>query len=124
MVLGQIIITAAKYGIKYRKQIYKVLTAQDKYIGQAWRRGGYGRQAQYGVRSGALAGSVIGTIISNYADDSPGNGIQKTFVKRPKTGTPYKARSGPSVRSSGRSYSRTSTYQSRRCPSPRKYYRS
>ncbi len=117
MVLVPIITIAARVAqqvFKHRKSIYKVLTAQDKYIDRSMRAGGYGRQARYGVRHGALAGSVIGSII-NDASDSPGNGIQKPFKSPTPSGKPYKTRGRFSVRSNRR-YSRQS------CPSPRNRY--
>ncbi len=106
--------------IKHRRTIYRVLTAQDKYIARSMKAAGYGKQASYGVRSGALAGSVIGSFI-NYADDSPGNAIQKPFIKSP-SGTPNKARYRQSIRGRSRSYSRKYSYKGRRCPRPRKRY--
>ncbi len=68
MVLG-IGIKILQTAFRYRNQIYKVLSAQDRAIGTAARIGGYGRQAQRGVRHGALAGSVIGTVLSEFGDD-------------------------------------------------------
>jgi len=97
MVLGQIL----KIGtvvFKYRRQIYRVLTAQDRYIDKAMRVGKYGRQARYGVRHGALAGSLIGPLI---ASDSPGNDnaqIPQTR-KRPQTSKPPKTRYRRTTRS-------------------------
>ncbi len=84
----------AQIAFKNRNVIYKVLTAQDRVVGSAFRRGGYSKATQYGARHGALAGSIIGTVISSTADDSPGNGIQKPFTKQqPITSRkPYKAR--------------------------------
>ncbi len=99
-------IRIAQIAFKSRNQIYKVLTAQDRVVGQAWRKGGYGRQAQYGARSGALAGSVIGSLISNTADDSPGNGISKTVPVGTTSRTPYKARYRPAIRGRSRRYCR------------------
>ncbi len=104
MVLGQIL----KIGtvvIKYRRQIYRVLTAQDRYIDKAMKAGGYGRQARRGVRHGALAGSLIGNLI---APETPGNddAIPKTKYV-PKTDSPYKTRGRQTSRSST---SRTKQY--------------
>ncbi len=82
---------------KHRKAIYAVLTAQDRYISKSFKYGGYGKATSYGVRSGALAGSIAGAFITHEADDSPGNGVQKTFRKQPKTGQPYKTRSRPAT---------------------------
>ncbi len=117
MALVPIIITAAKVAQKvyqHRKAIYAVLTAQDRYISSAFRYGGYGKATSYGVRSGALAGSIAGAFINN-ASDSPGNGIQKPFKSSPTPGKPNKTRGRFPVRSNRR-YSRQS------CPSPRNRY--
>ncbi len=104
MALIPIITTAAKVGYtvyKHRKAIYAVLTAQDRYISKSFKYGGYGKASSYGVRSGALAGSVIGAFINN-ADDSPGNGIS---TQKPvnKTRPPYQTRGRQSTRTSTRS---------------------
>ncbi len=93
MVLGQILKVGSVI-VRHRKAIYAVLTAQDRYISSAFKYGGYGKATSYGVRSGALAGSVIGAFI-NKAEDSPGNGIQKDLPKkrsRITTGKPYQTR--------------------------------
>ncbi len=90
-------IAVATQVYKHRKAIYAVLTAQDRYISNAFRYGGYGKATSYGVRSGALAGSVIGAFITNEAEDTPGNGVPKTFRKQPKTSKPYKTRSRPAT---------------------------
>ncbi len=89
---------------KNRKTIYAVLTAQDRYISSAFRYGGYGKATSYGVRSGALAGSIAGAFISNQADESPGNGIQTKLPIKSIPGKPYKTRGGQT----GRPYSRKS----------------
>ncbi len=68
MVIG-IGVKIIQTAFRYRNQIYKVLTAQDRAINSAMRVGGYGRQATRGVRHGALAGSVIGTVLSEFGDD-------------------------------------------------------
>ncbi len=99
------IISIGKFAFKYRKTIYKILTAQDRVIGSAWRRGGYSKAAQYGARSGALAGTVGGAFITDYAPDSPGNELQKPIQKKQPVYTtrkPYKTRSGRSIRSRSR----------------------
>ncbi len=90
MVLGQILKVGAVV-LRHRKAIYAVLTAQDRYISKSFKYGGYGKATSYGVRSGALAGSIAGAFINN-ADDSPGNAIQKTFEKQPTPGKSYKTR--------------------------------
>ncbi len=122
MVLQQILKIGSVI-IKHRKAIYAVLTAQDRYISQSFKYGGYGKATSYGVRSGALGGSVIGAFI-NQADDSPGNAIQKPFQPKYPSRTPYKTRGGQS----SRSYSKQSAYyrpdKYGRCPRPRKQRRS
>ncbi len=117
MVLGQILKVGTVL-IKHRKAIYAVLTAQDRYISSAFRYGGYGKATSYGVRSGALAGSIAGAFISNNADDSPGNGFPKIFKKQPTANKPYKTRYRPTTRSSSRyrKYNRPDRFG--RCPSP------
>ncbi len=113
-------ITIASAVYKHRKAIYAVLTAQDRYISKSFKYGGYGKATSYGVRSGALAGSIIGAFINN-ADDSPGNGVQKPFSKQPQTSKPDKTRSRfPKRRNSGYSDSYKSN-RYRRCPRPRRY---
>ncbi len=52
-----------------------------------------------GVRHGLTVGSVTGSLITNEADDSPGNGIQKTVSKQPITSRkPYQTRHGQTKR--------------------------
>ncbi len=95
MVIGPII-AGIKIGqkiYKYRKYIYRTLVAQDRAIGTTWKKGGYSKFTQAGVRHGALAGSIIGTIISNIAEDTPGNGFFQTPIRKPiTTNQPYKTR--------------------------------
>ncbi len=110
MALVPIIVTAAKVAqtvYRHRKAIYAVLTAQDRYISNSFRYGGYGKATSYGVRSGALIGSVAGAFISN-ADDSPGNGVQKPLQKQHPPSKPYKTRSGRTSRNNSR-------YSTQRC---------
>ncbi len=112
MALIPIVVTAAKVAqtvYKHRKAIYAVLTAQDRYISRSFKYGGYGKATSYGVRSGALVGSVVGAFINN-AEDSPGNGIQKTFRKQPKTSKPYQTRSRRATRRYSSSTKREYTY--------------
>ena len=114
MVIGAAIKIATTV-YKHRKAIYTVLTAQDKYIGAAWKGGRYGKATQYGVRTGAAAGALIGSLISNEAEDTPGNGIQ-TPIRNGKRFTPRKP-----YQTRGRYTERAG----RRCISNRKYrYRS
>ncbi len=102
MVLIGSAIKIAQTVFRYRKQIYRTLMAQDRAIDRAFKVGGYGRQTRYGARHGAGGGAIIGTLISNNADDSPGNGIQKIPRKQYPSSTPYKARRGYSVRTDAR----------------------
>ncbi len=122
MVIGLIrpVIVVAQQVYKHRKAIYAVLTAQDRYISKSFRYGGYGKATSYGVRSGALAGSIAGAFINN-ASESPGNGISSPFRKQPKASKPYKTRNRFAKRSN-RGYS--DSYKSnryRRCPRYRRY---
>ncbi len=98
-----VLATTIRLAFRYRKVIYKVLTAQDRAIGSAWRKGGYSRQAQYGARSGALVGTVVGAFI---APDTPGNDnvVFPKKVKRPRftPGKPNQARNRYSTQSSRR----------------------
>ncbi len=88
--------------------------AQDRAIDKAFRVGGYGRQTRYGVRHGALAGSIIGTLISDTDNQLNGNGIQKT-IRKPKqttTGKSYKTRSRRSTRFTPKCEYPKTTYRS------------
>ncbi len=86
MVLGQILKIGSVL-IKHRKAIYSVLTAQDRYIDKAMRIGKYGRATRYGVRHGALGGSLAGSFITQDSPTEP-----SAFQKRkfPKTNKQYK----------------------------------
>ncbi len=105
MVLGQIL-KVGTVVIKHRKAIYAVLTAQDRYISKSFRYGGYGKATSYGVRSGALAGSIIGAFIKDDNTFQPGNGAvlqpKQRFV--PSTGKPNKTRYRSSSRYGTRKY--------------------
>ncbi len=96
---------------KHRKAIYAVLTAQDRYISGAFKYGRYGKATSYGVRSGALVGSVAGAFISNQADDSPGNAIQKKLPTKSPTGKTYKTRNGQTRRNRPRCEFRRTSYK-------------
>ncbi len=124
MVLGQIVKIGTTI-FKYRKYIYRTLVAQDRAIDKAFKIGGYGRQTRYGARHGLVAGTVIGSLLSNQAPDSPGNELPKTPIKPVNPSrTPYKTRNRFTKRTN-RKYSRSyrpSTYE--RCPRPSKYSRS
>ncbi len=91
MVLG-VIAKGIQLGFRYRKQIYRIISAQDRYIDKSMRLGDYGRQARWGVRHGATVGSIVSSYINTVAEDTPGNAIQKK-LQQPKTSKPYKARS-------------------------------
>ncbi len=95
------ILKIGQVAFRYRRIIYKVLTAQDRVVGSAWRRGGYGKAAQYGARSGSLLGTVAGAFISHNAPDTPGNELQKPVQKRQRvtTSPPYKTRNRFATRS-------------------------
>lgn len=100
MVIGLIgpIARGIRIGLRYRKQLYRIITAQDRYIDKAMRAGGYGKSARYGVRHGALVGSLVGTLI---APDTPGNddAIQKK-PRKPITPRPaYQTRNRQTSRS-------------------------
>ncbi len=116
-------IRLAQIAIRYRKIIYKVLTAQDRVVGSAWRRGGYSKAAQYGVRSGAGIGTLTAPLISNFADDSPGNELQKPVQKRqqPTARKPYKTRGGFTGRSSSRNRSEYCPSKYNRYSNTRRY---
>ena len=95
---------------KHRQSIYRVIVAQDKAIGGAYRKGGYGKATQYGVRTGAGAGALIGSLISNQAEDTPGNGIStfpKKIPKRNPSRSTYKTRG----RQTRRCYPRYQSYR-------------
>ncbi len=103
MVIG-IITTAIKIAskvFKYRNQIYQVASAQDRAIKSAFVGTRISKASQYGWRTGAAAGGLIGTLINKDADDSPGNAIQKTPTKHTPR-PPYKARRGQTGSYSGR----------------------
>ncbi len=107
MIIG-IVTGIGKIAFRYRKQIYRVLVAQDRAIDRAFKVGGYSRQTRFGARHGALAGSIIGSLISNNAPDTPGND-NVIFQKRPrkpqqsKTYKPYQTRNRPTRRCTPRS---------------------
>jgi len=94
MVIGPIIagIKIAQKIYRYRNQIYAVVTAQDRAIKGAFVGTRVSKAAQYGWQSGAGAGGLLGAFIYNDAEDTPGNGIQKTIPKRPQTSKSYQTR--------------------------------
>ncbi len=100
-------IAVATQVYKHRKAIYAVLTAQDRYISKSFRYGGYGKATSYGVRSGALIGSIAGAFIKN-AEDSPGNGISTGIPKKqPATPSkPYQTRRRQTSRNECRRFKR------------------
>ncbi len=87
-----IAIKVAQTVFKYRRQIYSVITAQDRYIKGAFVGTRVSKAAQYGWRSGAAAGGLLGSTLINDADDSPGNAIQKAKPKQTTTSKPYQTR--------------------------------
>ncbi len=118
MVLGQILKVGSVI-IKHRKAIYAVLTAQDRYISSAFRYGGYGKATSYGVRSGALAGSIAGAFISN-APDTPGNGIPTVQPRNGAKASPsYQTRDRQPERKYSRYNGKRQSRFQRRCPRPR-----
>ncbi len=94
-------IKIALTAFRHRNVIYKVLTAQDRAIGSAFRKGGYSKATQYGARHGAITGTVAGAFIGHNAPDSPGNELQKPVQKRQRvtTSTPYKTHNRFATRS-------------------------
>ncbi len=121
MVIGPIIagIKIAQKIYKYRNQIYAVASAQDRAIKGAFVGTRASKAVQYGWRTGAAAGGLIGGTLINNAPDGIGNG-QERFV--PKTRTPYKTRRRFSTSYRTRSGKRQFFDKSRRCPRPRKRY--
>ncbi len=91
---------------KYRKQIYAVVSAQDRYIKGAFVGTRVSKAAQYGWRSGAAAGGILGSLNYKPAEDSPGNGLSTQIPKKPTTGKSYKARGRSTRRSSNRRFNR------------------
>ncbi len=93
MVLGQVL-KVATVAWRYRKQIYAVISAQDRYIKTATTYGRWSKSASWGWRTGATGGSLVGGLITNDGEDSPGNAIQKQTKIQPvnKTRATYKTR--------------------------------
>ncbi len=104
---------------KYRKQIYAVVTAQDRYIKGAFVGTRISKAAQYGWRTGAAAGGLLGSYVNIPAEDTPGNGIQTPNVKRPATSPPNQTRYRQSVRSGNRYTNYCKPYTRRRRSSSR-----
>ena len=97
--------------------------AQDKAIGGAYRKGGYGKATQYGVRTGAGAGALIGSLLSNNALDTPGNELQTPY-KKPipiKTGKSYQTRLRRTGRYSRRCYPERNTRRYNRYSNSSRY---
>ncbi len=115
MVIG-IITTAIKIAakvFKYRNQIYQVASAQDRAIKGAFVGTRISKASQYGWRTGAAAGGLIGTLINKDADDSPGNAIQKTPTKHTPR-PPYQARRGQTGSNRSRYSGYDKSYSERR----------
>ncbi len=112
-------IAAGKFVYKNRQAIYRVLSAQDRYIDKSMKAGHFGKASRYGVRHGALIGSLVGSLI---APPTPGNDdgpVQQG--KRPQTSTPYKTRSGRTTGSFARSSKEQRSYHCKRCARTRKF---
>ncbi len=92
-----IAIQVLKTGFRYRKQIYAVITAQDRAIKGAFVGTRISKAAQYGWRTGAGAGGLLGSLNNYNADDTPGNGVQKTISKQTPSSKPHKTRGGQTV---------------------------
>ncbi len=86
---------------KFRHGIYAAVTAQDRAIKGAFVGTRVPKAAQYGWRTGAAGGGLIGSII-NTDTTFPGNGVPETIPKRTTTSQPNKTRGGYSVSRSGR----------------------
>ncbi len=101
-------------GWRYRKQIYAVITAQDRAIKGAFVGTRVSKAGQWGWRTGAGAGSLIGSLITEDDGINDDDGLQKEYVKVPSPGKYSKTRGG-STRSTyrGREVGR---YHSKRCP--------
>ncbi len=95
-----------KTAFKYRKQIYAVVTAQDRAIKGAFVGTKVSKAAQWGWRTGAAAGGLVGSLNTNQADDSPGNGIQTTIPKQSTPSKSYKTRSRQTNQYNRRNFNR------------------
>ncbi len=89
MVLVPIARELIKLGVRSTRKYYAL---EGKAFKKLYR--GFPRSTTIGrgVRHGLTAGSITGTFITNNAEDSPGNGIQKPYAKRITSRTPYKTR--------------------------------
>ncbi len=123
MVIGLIrpAIIVAQQLWKYRKQIYSVVSAQDRYIKGAFVGTRVSKAAQYGWRSGAAIGGLTGSLNYYNADDSPGNGVPK-IQQKSTPGKPDKTRSRQTTESYSRYSRRRVPYSGKRCPRPRKRF--
>ncbi len=119
MTLVSIGIQVGRILFRHRKQIYRVLVAQDRTIDRAFKIGGYGRQTRYGARHGALVGTVAGAFIGQDALP-PMNGIPQK--PKPEPYNQYKKRSG-SFRYSGSKYQYSNRQPERRCRKPSTRFR-
>ncbi len=114
MTIGPII-TAGKIVWKYRKQIYSVVSAQDRYIKGAFAGTRVSKAAQYGWRSGAATGSLVGTYFKLPDDNNLNGGLQKEPTrKQPKTSQSYQTRNRRSVRRRPECRQRFQSYSYRR----------
>ncbi len=91
-------------GVKFGAKIFRRYYAlEGKAFNKLYTGFPRSRTIGRGVRHGLTVGSVTGSLITNDADDSPGNGIQKTVSKQPITSRkPYQTRDRRSRRFSCR----------------------
>ncbi len=97
---------AAQLAFKYRHQIVSVITAQDRAIKGAFIGTRVSKAGQYGWRTGAAAGGLIGSTLISSPDDDYGDG-EIPWSKTP-TGSFNKTYGGKTRSGNGRyqSYSR------------------
>ncbi len=111
MVIGPIIKEIAKAAIRYGSKYY---AAEGKAFNRLYTGFHQSKTIGRGVRHGLTAGSIVGSLISNEAPDTPGNGI---FPQKPryvsKTYKQNKTRIRRTVRRGCSSY---------RYPKYRRYY--
>ncbi len=87
---------------RYRHQIYRVVSAQDRAINSALKIARVSKATRYGIRHGLVAGTTIGSLIS-YDNDGTDDGIP---AQSPKSTT----------RPSNKTYGRKSARSSYRYP--------
>ncbi len=106
---------------KYRKQIYAVASAQDRAIKGAFVGSRVSKAAQYGWRSGAAAGGLIGSYITNDTEDTPGNGISTQKPKQYPPGKSYQTRNRFTKRNYSRYSNKCKPYNKYRYTNNRRY---